>query len=152
MRMCQPSSLQSPHRRIIDHKHNEVIEPDIMPIRVKPKRQNPFIHHHSLNHQRTQLGHHSRPDEILIICLRDHKSDKGEYEGNDGILDLGLRYGELAGRVMEVETTECDSTSEEGKVIEVVVFVETVGAVNELGIAVIPFQHLVDEVEGRNTG
>lgn len=52
---------------------------------------------------------------------------------------------------MEVEATECDPTGKEGQVIEVVVFVEAIGAVDEFCIAVIPLQHLVYEVESRHT-
>lgn len=123
-----------------------------MPIRVKPKRQDSLIHHYSFNHQRAQLSHHRRPHQVLIVGFGDHQPYEGEEEGNDGAFDLGLGNGEPAGGVVEVEAAECDSAGKEGKVIEVVVFVEAVGAVHELGIAVIPLQHLVYEVEGRDAG
>lgn len=150
MRMRAPPSLQPPHGRIIDHKHNEVIQPNIMPIRIKPKRQDPLIHHHSLNHQSTQLRHHCRPHQVLIIRLRDHQADEGQHEGDDGAFDFCFGDGELAGWVVEVEATESDATGKEGQVIEVVIFVEAIGAVDELCIAVIPLQHLVYEVKGRH--
>ena len=53
---------------------------------------------------------------------------------------------------MEVKSTKGDSTCKESQVVEVVVFIEPVGTINEFGIAILSLKHLVDKVEGRNAG
>ncbi len=51
---------------------------------------------------------------------------------------------------MKVKSAESYSTGKEGKVVEIVVFVESGWTINKLGIVVLSLQHFVDKVEGRD--
>ena len=53
---------------------------------------------------------------------------------------------------MEVKSTKGDSTRKEGQVVKVVIFIESIGTIDEFSIAVLSLEHLVDKIEGRNAG
>lgn len=52
---------------------------------------------------------------------------------------------------MEVEFGEAKRATKEGKVIEIIVFVESVGIISKLWICVFSFEKLIDEVKSRHT-
>ncbi len=67
MRMRLPSALVLLQRLVHNHKNKPVKEPNKMPIRVKPKRQNPLIRYLHLKRHRKRIRQKRRPHNVLAV-------------------------------------------------------------------------------------
>lgn len=57
MRMGGPPVLQPLHSGEVDDEHDEIVDADVMAIRIEPKWEDALIHHNSFNDHRPDLCH-----------------------------------------------------------------------------------------------
>lgn len=87
---------------------------------------------------------------MFTVCLRKHKPYKRDHKGNNDTFNFGLGNGVLAGGIMKVESAQGNPTCKERQIVQIVIFIKPIRAIDKFRIMIFPIDHLIDKIKPRN--